>query len=224
MDEDEGMQIGYARVSTEEQEVRLQIEALKRYGIPESHIRWEKASGASMDRRVLRSLLLTMPPGSTLVVWKLDRFGRTVAGILEALDEMKERGIRLKSVTESLDTSTAMGMAFLQFVAIFAELERNMISERTSRGMQALKDAGKKFGRGHSIIDNPKRMAAARAAFDSGELQEMSAKQMVEFFNKADRKAAPIKALETPRRWRREGYKGLFDEPEEAPLALDDRA
>lgn len=156
-----------------------------------------------------------MRRGDTLVVWKLDRLGRTLAGVLEMIEQLNRDGINLVSLTEQFDTTTPMGRAFLQIALVFAELERNMISERTKAGMAAAKAEGKTFGRKRSILDFPKRVAKLQELYDAGELLDdqgqllKSRKALMEILSKADRKAAPIKSQMTIKRWQDDGYPGL---------------
>ena len=211
---------GYARISTDDQDLTLQRAALVRYGIPEDQIYEEQASGKSMKRKELARILKILRRGDTLVVWKLDRLGRHLMGVLEVLERLAERGIHFVSLTESFDTSTPMGNAFLQFAMVMAELERNLISERTTAGMAAAKAAGQKFGKPHYIMDYPKRMALLRRMDRAGELRDAggeligSALELTEKLNSIDKRAPTIKSLETVRRWKRKGFAGLDGEDE----------
>lgn len=208
--------VGYARVSTTDQDLALQIDALKAYGVEDSWIYRETASGARMDRPVLKRVMKLMREGDTLVVWKFDRLGRSVKGVLEALEQMNARGIRLISITEGLDTGTAMGRMVMTLLVTVAEMERNLIAERTKAGIAAAKAAGKEFGSAHSIRDNPKRLAAVAALLEEGrDLKEMFARDIMKMMNEADPKAKRIKNPETVRRWIRAGCPGLGldDEP-----------
>ena len=213
-----GVTYGYARVSTDDQDMRLQIAALNRYGIPDAMIFSEHASGKNMKRKHLKDLVERfLRPGDTLVVWKLDRLGRDLTGVLSMVSEMDARSIEFVSLTESFDTSTPMGKAFMQIAMVFAELERNMISERTRAGMAEAKKAGAKFGRAHTILDVPKRLEKLREMHQNNELltssgaYQMTARQLVEILNRADTKAPKINNPETVRRWKREGFPGLHE-------------
>lgn len=206
---------GYARVSTADQDPAMQIAALKAYGIPEDQIHWETASGGSMDRKVLARLKKILREGDTLVVWKVDRLGRTVAGVVDAMKWIEDRGIHFVSLTEKLDTSTSMGKALFHIMATMAQLERDLISERTKTGMAAAKAAGKRFGKPHMIKDNPKRLAEFERMFQTGEVDDLTAREVIARLNAADPKATRIKAPETFRKWAREGFPGanLRDTP-----------
>ena len=218
---------GYARVSTDDQDLTLQRAALVRYGIPADQIYDEHASGKSMKRKELARILKILRRDDTLVVWKLDRLGRTLTGVLEVLERLAQDGINFVSLTESFDTSTPMGKAFLQFAMVMAELERNLISERTRAGMAAAKAAGRSFGRPHFIRDFPKRMALLRRMDRAGELRDAdgeligSAARLMEKLNSADKRAPVIGNAETVRRFKREGFPGV-DLDDDDSLDLDD--
>lgn len=140
------MKIGYARVSTTEQNLDLQESALRNDGV--THIFTDKGiSGATQDRPGLNEALHTLQRDDVLVVWKVDRLGRSVAHLAVLLDKFGKDGIGFKSLTEGIDTTTLMGRAIYQISAVFAELERGHISERTRAGMDAARRAGKNMGR-----------------------------------------------------------------------------
>lgn len=217
---------GYARVSTDDQDMALQIAALTKYGIPEAHIFSEHASGKNMQRKELQDLLTRfLRPGDKLVVWKLDRLGRDLAGVLATIDTIQKADIEFVSLTEHFDTTTPMGKAFLQIALVFAELERNMISERTKAGMAAAKAAGSKFGRAPLIWKgergSAKRIAYLQSLEDAGELRSQidgewvltpKAADVAAELNKVknrDRDDKDINNPETVRRWAREGFAGI---------------
>lgn len=220
--------IGYARVSTDDQDLTLQVAALERAGVPRDQIVVEKASGKNMRRKELARLLKSLRSGDRLIVWKLDRLGRTLTGVLEVLERIQAMGVEFVSITEAFDTSTPMGKAMLQVALVFAELERNMISERTKAGMAAARAAGKKFGRRHTIIESKRRTNLVRRLDQAGQLRDedgellMSARELMDRLNKADSKAEQIKNPETVRRWKRAGFPGLDGEIEEIPLDDED--
>jgi DNA invertase Pin-like site-specific DNA recombinase len=204
---------GYVRVSTDDQDLTLQVNALERYGV--DFIFSDKASGKSMKRVGLKRAVKVMRSGDILVVWKLDRLGRNLMGVLEMVESLKEAGIELVSITEQFDTTSPMGKAFMQIAMVFAELERNMISERTKAGMAAGKAAGKRFGRAHSIRDFPKRIALLDELDRADQLRDvdgellMSAQALADKLNACDPKAPVISNPETVRRWKREGFQWL---------------
>lgn len=202
---------GYARVSTPEQSLEMQIKALEEIGC--HTIFEEKASGKSMDRKVLNRLKNIARKGDTIAIWKLDRLGRDVRGIWEFLEWMNSEGIELKVIMEPIDTRTSNGRMLTTIFAAMAQLERDQIAERTKAGMEAKRAAGKTYGREHSIKDNPKRLEAMRPYVESGEAKTMHPKDALRILNKADRRAKAIKSEETYRRWRRDGFPGI--EPQE---------
>lgn len=140
--------IGYARVSTADQNPDMQIQALKDYGVPEALIFVDRASGGTMNRpNFIKALKYAQHPGTEFVVWKLDRLGRTLEGILEVLNLLEQSGISFFSLTERVDVTTPMGKAMLQMMGVVAELERNLIVERTKAGIERAKARGEKPGR-----------------------------------------------------------------------------
>lgn len=201
---------GYARVSTEDQDLSLQRAALIKAGCDPDFIYEEHGSGGTMERIALKRLVRSMREGDKLIVWKLDRLGRTLTGVIEFVETLRADGIELESITDKIDTSTAAGNAFFQMTLVFAQLERALISERTKAGMAVARDRGARFGQPHTIKDNPKRLAAARAIVERG-LETVTAAEAVAALNAADPKAKPIKSLETWRRWVRDGCPGVDD-------------
>ena len=152
--------IGYARVSTADQNPDMQIAALKAYGVPEERIFVDRASGGTMDRPMfIRALKFAQPPGTEFVVWKLDRMGRTLEGIIEVLNLLESRGVKFFSLTERVDMTTPMGKAMLQMMAVVAELERNLIVERTKAGIARARERGEKGGR--PVAMTPARVEVA---------------------------------------------------------------
>lgn len=202
--------IGYARVSTDDQDLTLQRKALIGYGVQPEHIFEEHASGGTMNRLALSRALRSMRAGDKIVVWKLDRLGRTLTGVIETVKQMTEEGVELVSLTEKIDTASAMGRAFFQIALVFAELERALISERTKAGIEVAKARGAQFGQPGKITDNPKRLAVARQIVEEG-LENITAAEAVRRLNAADKSARPIKSLETWRRWLRLGCPGADD-------------
>lgn len=147
-----GELIGYARVSTVEQSLRLQIDALKAAGVREENILVEKVSGASLKRPMLRRAIKYLRPGWTLVFWKLDRIARDMGQLIAISQEIKEIGANMRSITEKLDTSTALGTLYFNLLGMFAQFERDLTRERTRAGMQALKATGVRLGRKPVIV------------------------------------------------------------------------
>lgn len=139
------MLIGYARVSTVDQDLRLQVDSLQAIGCEK--IFTDKASGNSLDRAGLLDALAFAREGDTLVVWKLDRLGRSMKGLINLAAELDARKIDLRSLTDGIDTSSAAGRFFFHMLAAMAEMERELILERTRAGLQAARLSGKKGGR-----------------------------------------------------------------------------
>jgi DNA invertase Pin-like site-specific DNA recombinase len=140
------MKYGYARVSTDDQKPALQLDALKRAGC-EKVFRDDGLSGAIRNRPALLRCLKKLQRGDTLIVWKLDRLGRSLRDLITMLDDLKHRGVKFRSLTEHIDTDTATGRAMLQMIGVLAELERSLITERTRAGITAARKRGVKFGR-----------------------------------------------------------------------------
>lgn len=140
-------EVFYGRVSTQDQNPAMQIDAARKRGIPEDNIFIDKASGRTMRRPQFNLAIKLLRPGWTLVVWKLDRLGRNTEGVLKLVRELEDEGINLISLTENLDTRTAMGKAMFHIQAAFAEMESNVTAERTKAGMARLKEQGIKLGR-----------------------------------------------------------------------------
>ncbi|ELM7725807.1 recombinase family protein [Escherichia coli] len=136
---------GYARVSTNHQDTELQLTALKSAGCEK--IFEEHASGRKSNRPVLKRLIATMQPGDTLVVWKLDRLGRSMRNLVLLVDELRQRGIHFKSLTDSIDTSSPMGRFIFHIMSALAEMERELIVERTRAGLAAAREKGRIGGR-----------------------------------------------------------------------------
>jgi DNA invertase Pin-like site-specific DNA recombinase len=161
-----GMKYGYARTSTDDQTTALQLAALKRARC--SHIYEDKGlSGVSSKRPALARCLRTLRPGDTLVVWKLDRLGRSLRDLIAMLDDLRARGVKLHSLTEAIDTATPTGRAMWQMIGVLAELERSLISERTRAGVKAAQRRGVKFGR--KVKLTPEQIDHARKLIDKGE-------------------------------------------------------
>lgn len=139
------MLVGYARVSTLDQNPALQIDALKGAGCEKLFV--EKASGASRDRPELKGALDYVREGDTLVVWKLDRLARSLKQLIETVAMLEARGIGLRSLTEAIDTTTAGGRLIFHIFGALAEFERTVIRERTKAGLSAARARGRVGGR-----------------------------------------------------------------------------
>jgi len=116
-----GILIGYARVSTEDQDLSLQDDALTKAGVPPHRIYKEKASGATEDRPAFIAAFKALRAGDTLVVWKLDRLGRNLGRLIQTIDRIKAKGAHLRVLTESIDTTTSIGVLMFHIIGAFAE-------------------------------------------------------------------------------------------------------
>ena len=139
------MLIGYARVSTQDQEVAAQLAALKASGC--ELIFQDKASGGRWDRPELHRLLGQLRRGDVLVVWKLDRLSRSLKDVLALMEKVAQAGAGFRSLTEAVDTTSPGGRMMMQIVGTFAEFERAMLRERTRRGLEAARQRGRIGGR-----------------------------------------------------------------------------
>jgi len=142
--------VGYARVSTVDQSLDLQKSALQLAGcekIFEDH----GVSGAKEKRRGLNAVMRNLKKGDTLVVWRLDRLGRSIQHLIEIIGRLQRRGIEFRSIMENIDTNSAGGRMIFHVIAAMAEFERSLISERTKAGMKAAKERGQNFGRRPSL-------------------------------------------------------------------------
>lgn len=153
-----GMIIGYARVSTYEQNLELQISALLKAGIDKRNLFQDKISGSKFERPGLQEALKYMNRGDTFIVWKLDRLGRSISNLIKILQELQDRGIEFKSLTESIDTSTPSGKLFFHISSAFCQFERDLIRERTLAGLAAAKARGKIGGRPRLLGDQERKV------------------------------------------------------------------
>ena len=156
------MKIGYARVSTQDQNLSLQLDALKSNGCDK--IYQEKASGAKADRPELQKLLEHARDGDTVVIWKLDRLGRSLPHLVELVTLLESRNIGLVSLNDPLDTTTAQGRLVFRIFASLAEFEREIIKERTQAGLASARRRGQRLGRPEGLskeAENKSRIAAS---------------------------------------------------------------
>jgi len=161
------MKIGYARISTDEQDVALQVDALKAAGCTQVFIDRGVSGGTDPNKRPeFQKAMETASEGDVLMVWKLDRLGRSQASIISTIDSFKPRGIDFVSITEKIDTTSAMGRAVWQIIGVFAELERGLIVERTKAGMTAARLRGKHIGRPRAL--NPVQIKHAQVQIEKG--------------------------------------------------------
>ena len=163
------MKIGYARVSTKDQNLDLQIDALKKAGCKE--IFNEVVSGAKTKRIELDRLLSRLRKGDVLIVWKLDRLGRSLKHLVLLVHELIEKGIGLQSLNDPIDTTTSQGRLVFNIFACLAEFERDLIKERTQAGLKAARARGRTGGRPKGLSEQAQRKAiAAEALYKEGQL------------------------------------------------------
>jgi DNA invertase Pin-like site-specific DNA recombinase len=156
------MQIGYARVSTHEQTLNLQRDALEKAGC--SKIFTDTASGAKAERKGLDEALAYVRKGDTLVVWRLDRLGRSLPHLITTMTDLEERGIGFKSLTENIDTTTSGGKLIFHIFGALAEFERNLIRERTTAGLMAARTRGRLGGRPKALTG--RKLTIAQDLYD----------------------------------------------------------
>ena len=157
------MLVGYARVSTEDQKLELQLDALRQAGVDK--VFTDKVSSVKA-RPGLDEALAYVREGDILVVWKLDRLGRTVKGLIELVEGLQKRSVQFRSLTDSIDTSTAAGRFFFHVMAALAQMERELVRERTKAGLAAAHARGRKGGRKPKMSDS--KLTAAKQLLDAG--------------------------------------------------------
>jgi DNA invertase Pin-like site-specific DNA recombinase len=163
-----GMNFGYARVSTDDQKLDLQHDALIRAGVEPERIFEDCLSGMRADRPGLAAVLKAVREGDILVVWRLDRLGRSLKELIALADDLKRRGVQLRSVTEGIDTTTIGGELTFHLFDAIAQFERNLIRERTRAGLASARAKGKIGGRKPGM--KVKDIAVAKALLRDGEL------------------------------------------------------
>ncbi|MFN7650594.1 MAG: recombinase family protein [Acidobacteriota bacterium] len=158
------MLIGYARVSTKDQNLELQHQALIQAGCEK--VFDDKMSGTRAERPGLASALAMLREGDILVVWKLDRLGRSVKHLVDLVGALHRQGVQFKSLTDSIDTSTPAGRFFFHVMSSLAEMERELMVERTCAGLEAARLLGRKGGRKRQMTDS--KVASAKQLLISG--------------------------------------------------------
>jgi DNA invertase Pin-like site-specific DNA recombinase len=149
--------VGYARVSTDEQDVALQLEALQKQGCEREWIFVDKASGTRTQRPGLNACLESLREGDVLLVWRLDRLGRSMPHLVNLVMELRERGVGFRSICDGMiDTTTASGELVFNIFSALAQFERRLIQERTHAGLSAARARGRKGGRKPINPDNPR--------------------------------------------------------------------
>jgi len=157
------MLVGYARVSTEDQNLELQLDALRQVGVEKV---FTDKVGALKARPGLDEALSYVREGDVLVVWKLDRLGRTVKGLIDLVSALQGQKVQFRSLTDGIDTSTPAGRFFFHVMAALAEMERELIRERTSAGLASARSRGRQGGRRPKMSDS--KIAAAKQLLGAG--------------------------------------------------------
>lgn len=156
------MIIGYARVSTHDQDPQLQLDALSEAGCDQ--VFQERITGTQRERPELNACLRSLRKGDTLVVWKLDRLARSLKDLVTIVGELEEQGVGFRSITEAIDTTSSTGRLVFHIFGALAEFERNLIRERTVAGLKAARARGRKGGRKPALSRADVRRAAAMLA------------------------------------------------------------
>ncbi|KAA3518263.1 recombinase family protein [Agrobacterium vitis] len=156
--------IGYARVSTGDQDTALQLDALRKAGC--ERLFEDKASGTKTDRLGLAEAIRYVRDGDTLTVWKLDRLGRLMKHLIEIITELEAKGVGFRSITENIDTTTSGGRLVFHLFGALAQFERDLIRERTRAGLQAAEERGRRGGR--QVVVTPDKLAKARQHLAAG--------------------------------------------------------
>lgn len=173
------MLIGYARVSKFEQNIDLQTDALKSLGIEKIYI--DKVSGVKSEKPQLNELLNYLRKDDTLVVWRLDRIGRSTVGLIQFVTELNEKGIHFKSITENIDTTSTSGKLIFQIFCVLAEHERNVLIERTNAGLKSARARGKNGGRPKGMTEKYKKIAPmVKASYNN---KELPVEEIMKVFN-----------------------------------------
>jgi DNA invertase Pin-like site-specific DNA recombinase len=157
--------IGYARISTEDQDPQLQLDALASVGC--LRVYTDTASGSLANRPELDRMLDQLRPGDVVHVWRLDRLGRSLRNLIDLVDDLASRGVGFRSLSESIDTTTANGRLFFNMMGALAEFERDLIRERTMAGLTSARARGRVGGR--PPVMTPEKLAVARQMHASGE-------------------------------------------------------
>src|ERR687895_2056759 len=162
------MLIGYARVSTHDRTLNLQRDALQQAGCDK--IFTDTASGAKTERKGLDAALAYVRKGDILVVWRLDRLGRSLPHLITTMTSLEEQGIGFKSLTENIDTTTSGGKLIFHIFGALAEFERDIIKERTNAGLTAARARGRQGGRPRSSLSEDRKLQMARQMYENKNL------------------------------------------------------
>jgi DNA invertase Pin-like site-specific DNA recombinase len=163
----EGRLVGYARVSTNKQELELQLDALLKAAVPKKLIFVDKVSGAKSARPGLDQCLGQLRGGDTLIVWRLDRLGRSVRHLIDLVEGLRQRKVGFKSICDgAIDTTTASGELIFHIFTALAQFERRLIQERTNAGLTAARARGRLGGRPPMCLDDPRIQTAKKLHAD----------------------------------------------------------
>ena len=177
------MKIGYVRVSRDKQATALQEDAMKREGC--ERVFTDKMTGKRFDRKALLEMLDFARPGDVIVIWRLDRLGRSLKELIETVQQIEKRGIEFKSLKEQIDTTTPTGRLMFYIIAALAEFERDIISERTQAGLDAARARGRKGGRPSAIKTIPAAtIARAKELYNSKNMSVAEIMALTGFRNK----------------------------------------
>lgn len=168
----ESRNVGYARVSTDEQNLDMQLNELAKFGVLPDDMFSEHVSATSKKRPALANALRQCRTGDVFVVWRLDRVARSLKQLLDIMQELTDRGVGFVSLTERVDTTTAIGRLYVQLAGAFAEFERQLIVERTRAGVKRAKERGVRFGR-ELVIDLDYAEYLVRDGRDVSEVAEL---------------------------------------------------
>lgn len=162
-----GRSFGYARVSTDDQNLALQLDALMKHGIPPDRIFKDKLSGAKCDRPGLTKCLESLESGDVLIVWRLDRLGRSMRHLITIVEDLRDRGVGFRSLQEgAIDTTTASGELIFNIFSALAQFERRLVQERTKAGLAIARARGRRGGRPRLEFEEAKVLAAKKLAND----------------------------------------------------------
>lgn len=223
-DQFKGRDFAYARVSTVDQNLDLQYDAFDRAGIERRYVFEDKASGRTLKRNGLQRVIKVMREGDRLTVWRLDRLGRNAVEVLPLVQELEKSGIAFRSLQEGIDATTSGGKMMLGMLAIMAQWESDVISERTKAAMASSRARGGKQGRRNYITGNKKRLTRFTEMWINGDVPDgpSGGQTVINEMNAADPKAPQYKAPASYTNWRAKGFPGLREAWQEAAKGKGD--
>lgn len=173
-----GRLVGYCRVSTVDQNLDMQVAALERYGVHPDNIHSDKASGATLNRRGLKAAFKDLRAGDTLVIWKLDRLGRSLRDLLDKVKELDDKDIKLVSLTEHIDTKTPLGKMLIAVLGSVAQFERDLTIERTRAGLQRRREKGLQVG-APSVMDDKRKARIEKMLRAGMSVKDIAAREKI---------------------------------------------